>query len=486
VVRPANNYGTFRTRDERDAAERAAQDPEAPEVPPAPPIGPQRIAEEARPPVGGLVVLGVVAAAVYGGLVAYFMTWNDFDVWGALVVVPVLVAITLPLLLRLGARYGDSTLTLLLLAGLLLKFVAGVARWYVGAEIYGGSMDAAGYIGRGEDLAEQFRAGDFDVGWGTEEIGTLYQRRITGLIMMVIGPTYFGTWMVYAWMGYLGLLGWFAALATAVPGANLRRYAALLMFLPSMLYWPASVGKEAWMMLTLGLATYGAARLLTRQAGALPLLALGLLGASLVRPHMALLLVVATTLALALRRPSQRGLEALLGPIPKLVLVGLLAVASVVALVQVEEYFGVEDDPEQILDDTEDQTTTGGSSFEAARVRTPIDVPWAAVTVTMRPFPWEGHNLQARLLGLEGLLLAGLIAVSWRRLRAIPQLVRDTPWVALAVIYAGMFIVAFSTFGNFGIIARQRVQMLPFVLALLCLPLAARKIRERHDARNYT
>jgi hypothetical protein len=33
-----------------------------------------------------------------------------------------------------------------------------------------------------------------------------------------------------------------------------------------------------------------------------------------------------------------------------------------------------------------------------------------------------------------------------------------------------LFIYGFSSFANFGILTRQRVQVLPFVVVLLCLP----------------
>ena len=42
--------------------------------------------------------------------------------------------------------------------------------------------------------------------------------------------------------------------------------------------------------------------------------------------------------------------------------------------------------------------------------------------------------------------------------------------MTFAVVYIGCFIWAFSGFGNFGILARQRVLMLPFFLVLLALP----------------
>ena len=48
---------------------------------------------------------------------------------------------------------------------------------------------------------------------------------------------------------------------------------------------------------------------------------------------------------------------------------------------------------------------------------------------------------------------------------------RRSPYVVFCLVYSSAFIWAFSGFGNFGILARQRVLMIPFFLVLLlCLP----------------
>jgi hypothetical protein len=89
--------------------------------------------------------------------------------------------------------------------------------------------------------------------------------------------------------------------------------------------------------------------------------------------------------------------------------------------------------------------------------------------VLIRPFPWEAHNSQALVSAAEGTLL---IYLCWRhrnRLRRLPLLIRRS-YPAFCFAYAAMFVYAFSTFGNFGILARERVMVLPFIFALLCLP----------------
>jgi hypothetical protein len=45
-----------------------------------------------------------------------------------------------------------------------------------------------------------------------------------------------------------------------------------------------------------------------------------------------------------------------------------------------------------------------------------------------------------------------------------------TAYVALALIYTLLFVYAFASVGNFGNIARQRVQLFPMALVLICVP----------------
>jgi apolipoprotein N-acyltransferase len=88
--------------------------------------------------------------------------------------------------------------------------------------------------------------------------------------------------------------------------------------------------------------------------------------------------------------------------------------------------------------------------------------------------------------GLEGLFLLVLLVASWRRLRNIPKLVRTNPYVAFALFYVLGFVWAFSAIGNFGILARQRVLMLPAFLVLLALPAVTVRLAQRDDRRAAT
>jgi hypothetical protein len=117
----------------------------------------------------------------------------------------------------------------------------------------------------------------------------------------------------------------------------------------------------------------------------------------------------------------------------------------------------------------EGRTVEAGSSFTPVRVNTPIDLPYATITVLFRPFPWETHNGQTIVTSLEGLFLIVLTVRGWRRLRSIPGDLRREPYVAYCLGIMFTFVYAFSSFSNFGILARQRCQVLPFFLVLICL-----------------
>jgi hypothetical protein len=194
--------------------------------------------------------------------------------------------------------------------------------------------------------------------------------------------------------------------------------------------------------------------------------------------------VIAALFAGYVVRP-RRGHGFLGGRFGKIIGVTLLAVVGVIAARQMQDalHLGSSSSLTEALDVAQQRTNEGGSNFAAARIRTPADVPWAAVTVLFRPFPIEAHNAQAMISALEGVALMGVFAVSARMLIRAPRLALRNPFVAFAGVYTLIFIFAFSAFGNFGIITRQRVQLFPFVLVFVCLGTTACGTPPRTPAR---
>lgn len=450
---------------------------------PAPPEGRQRPPGWPR----ANTVIGVVVVLAYVTALALAMSRVSYDVWGAMVVGPILLVVTLPLLLRTSRREADPWMIKLLVVAFLAKMIGALIRYAVTFEVYAGHADAGGYHGSGRRLAEAFWAGSWDTVLRQEVpelVGTEFMRLATGLVYIVTGPTKLGGFLVFSWLSFWGLYFFYRAFRVGFPDGDHRRYAVLLFFMPSLLYWPSSIGKEAWMLFTLGLSAYGVALVLRHRGGGYLLLALGLGGTALVRPHVTMLTFVALFIAYLLRRRSWR--ETHFGLLGRLAGVGVLLLAGGLLLTQAASFFNLDDiDREavdQVFERTEGQSSTGGSEFANTRPKSPGEYPGAVVTVLFRPFLWETGNAQATVAAIEGTILLLLFVLSWHRLVQLPRTMFRVPYVAFALSYTAMFVFAFSSVGNFGIMTRQRTQVLPLVLVLLAIPVA-RAVADRAPPR---
>ena len=444
-----------------------------------------------------VVLIGVSAAGVVGVVLA-LLHGSDYDAWLGAIWTPLLLAATVPFLLAVvrGHERRHFLFRMLLVAAT-IKLLSSTVRYYTISALYDGSADAVRYARVAAELAPAYRS--FTAGPPVSGAipGTGAMEVISGVVFAFAGSSTLGGFVVFSWLGFLGLLLFWLALRTALPEADPVRYGLLVFFLPSLVFWPSSIGKEAWALFCLGLAAYGLARLAVHLPGGLALVVLGGVGCGLVRPHIAVLVALAGTTGYLLGRPGRRGADGSvvvddrqdLGPAVRLLAGVVLLVGCYVAVGQAASFFDADevsgDSVTQVVDDTAEQTNQGGSSFDAPRVDSPLDLPWAAVTVLFRPFPWEAGNVQALVSSAEGLVLLALFWLSRHRLLALPRHLRN-PYVLACLAYAVFFVVAFSAFGNFGILVRQRVQLFPFVLVLLCLPDpraaardAAGRVRER-------
>ena len=394
------------------------------------------------------------------------------DAWGTLIALPAVVLITVPILSHQAQREGSPAIFALLVTALFVKLLGSIIRHYVAFTVYEGVADAAGYHDWGVRIADRFHSGEFATGLDTLT-GTDFIRFLTGLVYTAIGPSQLGGFLVFSWLGFLGLFFFYRAFTIAVPEGRSWSYAKLVFFLPSLLYWPSSIGKEAWMMFSLGIAAYGAARLLTgRHFRALVPVVLGLWCASLVRPHVAGLVGLALAAAYLLRRPDSSSRR--LAPFIKVLTLAILVVGAAVLVVRTDRFLRSSNfetsDVTSVLEGVSERTQQGGSRFAPSILESPLRAPVAGVTVLFRPLLPDARSIPALASAMEGtfLLLLTLFRIRWA-LTALGSM-RRQPYVAFAIAYGLMFVVAFSSVANFGLLARERVQLLPLFLVLLVIP----------------
>lgn len=417
-----------------------------------------------------LVIAGVVAIIL---AFAYALQHWSYDVWGAFWVGPLLFALTVPIANHMANVEDDPKVGRIVLLAFAAKvFFGAVARYITVNGIYG-SGDSKAYQNAGKLLAPAFRHGIYE---NLGKIsGTRFVEVLTGQVFAAIGPTNLGGYLLFSWLGFLGLVLMVRAFRIAVPEGDHPRYRLLVLFFPSLLFWPSAIGKDAWMVFCLGLAAYGLARALTgRFLGLFPV-GLGLWGAAVVRPHLALLMIIAAAPAVILRAIGPRGEGSGLFHRVRVVLIGAALVIGVVVLTsRAEQFFGLKslnpESAQSVLTEVTRRTGQGGSQFVAPSPDSPVGYLKAFGTVLYRPFPGEGSGGLALVASAEGLLFLGVTAASLARLSRLPRLSLRRPYVVFGLAYTFGFAYAFSSIDNFGILVRQRSQLLPFAFIALCLP----------------
>ena len=425
-------------------------------------------------PLTELVGASVIAAFAF--VVTRVGATGEREVWSALVMIPIIVLLTLPLLVRAGRGDPDPRILRLLLMALVLKAFATVARYYMAFGLYGGTADAGVYHNEGARLSESYRHLDFTADIGHMFIGTGFMRAATGVLYAVTGPSIFVAYAVFSLLGFWGLWFLYRAFRIAVPDGDHHRYALLVLFLPSMLFWPSGLGKEAWMTFGIGLVALGAAKLLSRDHQWPVPLVLGLAATMVVRPHISAALFVGLAAAVVLRRPV--GVRTALTPLVRIASVAAVLAVGMLVVRYAAGFLDIGDLSISTLDKTmrgtQEATAIGGSSFEAHPVNSPIDLPMAAVSVLIRPFLFEARNVQSGIAALEGTVLLVLLARALPQTRAVLRELRTQPYLIMCAVYTLLFVYAFSSFSNFGILTRERVQVLPFVVAFLAVAAGVR------------
>ena len=436
----------------------------------------------------GIICLGTLLGSAVALVFAWALQGQSYNVWGAVFVVPLFVTLNAALIVRVSRTSGESWLLPLLATAFGAKLLGALVRYAVAYGIYGGAADAERYNVYAAAHFRLWRDGQIRSEGGGAQ-GTHNMEVITTAIYTVVGPSPLIGFVVFATLAFWGQYLLYRAFRTALPHADARRYALLVFFLPSMLYWPSSIGKESWLLLFVGVTALGAARWFSGRHGALVLLVLGAIGTTLIRPHVAVLLFAALFAAQLLRPTGAKSTDVL----AKIAGVALLAVAGFVLTSQSAAFLGIDDVNWQSVSETvearSELTVQGGSAFSPVPATSLMTAPVALVTVIFRPFPWEASNLQLFVQSLEGFFLLVATVLSWPRLRRLPISMRRHSYVMFSVVYALGFVWAFSGFGNFGILARQRVLMLPFFLMVLCLPTREQSLtnteleKELEDAR---
>ena len=419
------------------------------------------------PSTGSDLITAIAAALAVGAVAAFAATGITFRDATDVAVHPATMAALLCLVsipLIRWAVSGDSVLFRIVLGGVAAKCLGTYLRFTL--------------TGDGDNLAYH-RAGSKIAGWLSDDFvlpgnlpesfgdtGTDWLSYMLGWLYYFTGPNRVTAYVVFTFLSFVGALFFYRAAVSAVPELDRHRYALLLFYLPSLLFWPSTIGKEAWMIFFLGLAALGGSLLVQHHLSVWHLAAAlaGIAMAARIRPHMAALTVVALVAASMWPAGSK-------GRRGRQILITVLGFAVMsLAMGQVAEYFNADRvELNTVLDFTQDRTAGGGSQFTPIRITGPQNLVQGTVSVIFRPSLIEASSTLQVLGSIESLAMMALAARSWKRIRRVPRLFLTNAYVRFSVTFTMGFVVAFSVISNFGILTRQRAQLWPILLVLFAL-----------------
>jgi len=416
-----------------------------------------------------LIVLALLGAGVVGAGSAYV----TFEVQAALLILSFIVIGAIWFIPRAVRREPSVTVRALGLA-LAAKIGGSLIRFYFLQSVYG-EGDAFRYDQAGLAHFESVRSLDFSFIQGGS-LGTSFLEDFASFLYAVIGPTLLGSFLICSVLAFIGTWYFYRAHRIAFPDGDSRLYFLLMFFLPTMIFWPSELGKDALMIFGLGMGVFGLARLLQGfSGGAFALFVFGTGVAFLVRPPVGVMLLAGAALALLIHPGKMRTL--LGGPITWMLMLPILAGAVFLAgraAAAFEELDSLQGTV-AAYETTANRLETGGSQFQTGLPSSPSEAARGLATVLVRPLPWELSNPLAAFAGLEGLVFGFLIIFRF------PQAVRSLRlWrggmIVASIVVTLSLIIPLTAFSNFGLLVRQRAQLLPFLFMIFT---AVRKQRRR-------
>lgn len=295
-------------------------------------------------------------------------------------------------------------------------------------------------------------------GAGSWELGTVFVIKICRVLKTSLGASYLDCFLLFQTFGFAGLMI-LARLFTEieeklkVPGH--RGYWALL-FLPSVNYWTAAIGKDAPLFFAISLCLWAAMNLKPR----IVYFCASLLVMVAFRAHIALMAVTALAAAAVFGSTISFG--------RKIVIAGVGIAAIGITAIAVQSSIGVNATSVSSMSDFFDKQTSVYSTISGTTSLGSASFPEKVISLLFRPLFFDAHGILGIIASVEnaGAILVFLYAVvHWRDL---VHLFREVLFVRFILVFAFVLLFLMSLlYYNVGLGLRQRVMAYPMIYCAL-------------------
>ena len=356
------------------------------------------------------------------------------------------------------ARVFDARSRMVMFVLLLLAHIGASAAYYFYAQEFGGDValyyyDQLGIYGNATGLS------------------TVFIVNLVQFLKEYFGGTFFDYFLLFQAMGFWGILfvlRTFDDIHKELGQPNFSKV-YLLLFLPGLHFWTSAIGKDAPIFLGVAMCTWGAFRLPRRYLA----FGAGMAIALLVRPHIALIAMVALSMTVALARGTSLFTR---GALLAVVLAGTVSVAGLVQ----DSFYGLnisnKDSVTEFIETKSSVSEESGGDVNIVGSSFPVKL----VSLLFRPFFIDATGLLGYIASLENVVLLIVIVTlvwSFRTSLAIAR-------AAMFARFAGLFFIMLTMLlamvnYNVGLGLRQKMMMMPALLVFFAAVLAVRAVRRQ-------
>lgn len=355
------------------------------------------------------------------------------------------------------ARAFDARSRMVLFVLLMLTHIGAAIAYFLYAQEFGGDVlyyynDPNGVYGIGTGLS------------------TIFVINFVQFLKEYFGGSILDYMLLFQAMGFWGILFILRAFddiheELGQPTFN-RLY--LLLFLPGLHYWTSAIGKDAPVFLGVAMCTWAAFRLQARYLA----FGAGVAIMLLVRPHIALMALIALALTLLLGRNTSLLMRVGLGAV---VLAGIGSVAGLVEGTVSGLSLSSTDSVAEFIESKSTVSEESGGDLNIIGAAFPVKL----FSLLFRPFFIDANGVFGYVASLENVVLLVVIFTLVRRFKTALGVARSAMFARFALLFFVMltFLLAMVNY-NVGLGLRQKMMMMPALLVFFAALMAVRAVQK--------
>ncbi|HEU0098282.1 MAG TPA: hypothetical protein VFQ67_05845 [Allosphingosinicella sp.] len=355
------------------------------------------------------------------------------------------------------ARANESRSRFILFVLLLLMHIGAAIITYLYVQEFGG--DARLYY------HDELRIYGYQSG-----LSTVFLVNFTQTLKTYLGGSFFDYFLLFQAMGFWGLLFILRAFDDIHEELGQPTFSNiyLLLFLPGLHYWTSAIGKDAPIFLGVAMCVWAAFRLPTRYVA----FAAGVLITLPVRPHIALMALIAFAVTLSLGRNTSLLMRAGLMVV---VLAGIGSVAGLVEGTVSGLSLSSTDSVSEFLESKSQVSEESGADVAITGASFPIKL----LSLLFRPFFIDANGAMGYVASLENLVLLLIVLTLIRRAGTALAVFRSTLFARFALVFFVIltFLLALVNY-NVGLGLRQKMMMMPALLVFFAALMAVRAVQK--------